>query len=66
MADLRSALEEAFSTDPVEEIREEQQPEPIEIEEVDEPEVVEESKPIRPTTWRKEYLPIWDKIQNGE
>jgi Skp family chaperone for outer membrane proteins len=71
MADLRSALEEAFSTDPVEEVREEQQPEPIEVQEEgshDEPqeEIVEESKPIRPTTWKKEYLPIWDKIQNGE
>lgn len=72
MADLRSALEEAFSEEPKEEIREEQQPEPIEIEEGshDEPqeveEVVEEPKAIRPTTWKKEYLPIWDKIQNGE
>jgi len=69
MADLRSALEEAFSNEPVE-VREEQQPEPIEVEESshDEPqeEIVEESKPIRPTTWKKEYLPIWDKIQNGE
>lgn len=72
MADLRSALEEAFSEEPKEEVREEQQPEPIEVEEGshDEPqeveEVVEEPKPIRPTTWKKEYLPIWDKIQNGE
>jgi hypothetical protein len=69
MADLRSALEEAFSEEPKEEVIEEQQ-EPIEVEEGshDEPqeEVVEESKPIRPTTWKKEYLPIWDKIQNGE
>jgi hypothetical protein len=68
MADLRSALEEAFSEEPKEEFREEQQPEPIEVEEgsYSEPEVVEEPKPIRPTTWKKEYLPIWDKIQNGE
>ena len=70
MADLRSALEEAFSDEPKEEVREEQQPEPIEIEEGshDEPqeEIVEEPKAIRPTTWKKEYLPIWDKIQNGE
>ena len=70
MADLRSALEEAFSEEPKEEVREEQQPEPIEIEEGshDEPqeEVVEEPMAIRPTTWKKEYLPIWDKIQNGE
>ena len=72
MADLRSALEEAFSEEPKEEVREEQQPEPIEVEEGshDEPqeveEVIEEPKAIRPTTWKKEYLPIWDKIQNGE
>jgi hypothetical protein len=33
MADLRSALEEAFSTDPVE-VREEQVEEPQEVEEV--------------------------------
>ena len=72
MADLRSALEEAFSEEPREEVIEEQQPEPIEVEEGshDEPqeveEIVEEPKSIRPTTWKKEYLPIWDKIQNGE
>ena len=72
MADLRSALEEAFSEEPKEEVIEEQQPEPIEVEESshDEPEIVEEiveePKAIRPTTWKKEYLPIWDKIQNGE
>jgi hypothetical protein len=69
MADLRSALEEAFSEEPKEEVIEEQQ-EPIEVEEGshDEPqeEVIEEPKAIRPTTWKKEYLPIWDKIQNGE
>ena len=69
MADLRSALEEAFSEEPKEEVIEEQ-PEPIEVEEGshDEPqeEIVEEPKAIRPTTWKKEYLPIWDKIQNGE
>ena len=71
MADLRSALEEAFSEEP-KEVIEEQQPEPIEVEEgsPDEPqeveEIVEEPKAIRPTTWKKEYLPIWDKIQNGE
>ena len=73
MADLRSALEEAFSNEPVEEVKEQLVEEPQETEEVheiEEPieveEVVEEVKPIRPTTWKKEYLPIWDKIQNGE
>ena len=72
MADLRSALEEAFSNEPVEEVKEQQVEEPQEVEEGshDEPEIVEEiveePKLIRPTTWKKEYLPIWDKIQNGE
>ena len=44
MADLRSALEEAFSEEPKEEVIEEQQPEPIEVEEGshDEPQEVEE------------------------
>jgi hypothetical protein len=72
MADLRSALEEAFSDEPKEEVREQPVEEPQEVEEVhevEEPievEEVVEVKPIRPTTWKKEYLPIWDKIQNGE
>ena len=26
----------------------------------------EVAKPIRPTTWKKEYLPIWDKISAGQ
>ena len=26
----------------------------------------EVAKPVRPTTWKKEYLPIWDKLTNGE
>jgi hypothetical protein len=25
-----------------------------------------EDKPARPTTWKKEYLPIWDKLTSGE
>jgi hypothetical protein len=36
----------------------------------DEPEEIEEieEKPVlaRPSTWKKEYLPIWDKLTNGE
>lgn len=31
------------------------------------PEVVDHSNELqRPTTWKKEYLPIWDKMQAGE
>ena len=47
--------------------------EPVEIEaaqEVEEPEEVEEIKEgpalQRPSTWKKEYLPIWDKLTQGE
>jgi hypothetical protein len=25
-----------------------------------------EDKPVRPTTWKKEYLPIWDKLSTGQ
>lgn len=34
----------------------------------DEPMEIEEEKPAlqRPTTWKKEYLPIWDKLTSGE
>ena len=38
-----------------------------ESEEQDEkPQEIEKPKPVRPTTWKKEYLPIWDKLTNGE
>jgi len=46
--------------------------EPVEIEAAeDEPEeeveeVVEEPAIQRPSTWKKEYLPIWDKLTQGE
>ena len=47
--------------------------EPVEIEaaeeaEVEETQEVEEVEPTlqRPTTWKKEYLPIWDKLTNGQ
>jgi hypothetical protein len=74
MADLRTALEEAFSQDTeVEESQEvvaENLPEEHieEAEEViEEQEVVEEVKAItRPTTWKKEYLNIWDKLEKNE
>lgn len=80
MADLRTALEEAFSQDteveesqevvaenlPEEHIEEvEEAKEVIEAEEVQE--VVEEVKATtRPTTWKKEYLNIYDKLEKNE
>jgi hypothetical protein len=77
MADLRTALEEAFSQDTeVEESQEvvaenlpeehiEEAEEVIEDQEVQE--VVEEIKATtRPTTWKKEYLNIWDKLEKNE
>mgnify|MGYP003342865145 CR=1 FL=1 len=30
------------------------------------PQEIDKPKPVRPTTWKKEYLPIWDKLTNGE
>jgi hypothetical protein len=52
--------EEAQAEEKVEFAKEEEAPE-----EVDE---VEEDAPTiqRPTTWKKEYLPIWDKLTQGE
>jgi len=79
MADLRTALEEAFEKkdEIIEDVVEEQQPEEIvekEIleepkDEVEQPteEQIEEVKPVqRPTTWKKEYLNIWDKLEKNE
>jgi hypothetical protein len=82
MADLRTALEEAFNRDseekpieePVEEVSEET---PVEVaEEVAEespkesseeaPEEVVEKPVQRPTTWKKEYLNIWDRLEKNE
>ena len=49
--------------------------EPTESVSIDEPEVtheeaqeaVEEAKPVsRPSTWKKEYVQIWDKMEKGE
>lgn len=79
MADLRTALEEAFEKkdEIIEDVVEEQQPEEI-VEEVEQAqkevvdeqpteEEVEEVKPVqRPTTWKKEYLNIWDKLEKNE
>ena len=59
---------EVVEDDIAEEVKEEA--EPIEIEAHSEPEEIEEieEKPAlaRPSTWKKEYLPIWDKLTNGE
>ena len=99
MADLRSALEEAFEKKDTEEVAEpveveaqaeeapiveqprdekgrftaEEKPEePVEVEAqadetpIEQTEVQEEPKLQRPTTWKKEYLPLWDKMEKGE
>jgi hypothetical protein len=78
MADLRTALEEAFEKkdEMIEDVVEEQQPEEVVEEIVEEPkneveqpteEQIEEVKPVqRPTTWKKEYLNIWDKLEKNE
>ena len=59
---------EVVEDDIAEEVKEEA--EPIEIEAHSKPEEIEEieEKPAlaRPSTWKKEYLPIWDKLTNGE
>ena len=57
--------------DIAEEAKSETTEEPIEAaqdEETEEEteETVEEPVLKRPTTWKKEYLPIWDKLNNGE
>jgi len=74
---LESALEK--SDEPIEELvqEEEQVEKPTEeLEETtdelvkassdDEPEEFVEVKVTKPTTWKKEYLPIWDKLEKGE
>jgi hypothetical protein len=41
-----------------------QEPEPIEFKDKDE---TQEEKPVsRPSTWKKEYVQIWDKMEAGE
>jgi hypothetical protein len=50
-------------------VEEEVQEEPIEAaqDEAEEVEEVEETPALqRPSTWKKEYLPIWDKLTSGE
>lgn len=41
-------------------------PEPVEASAEPVEEVVEEDDIPRPSTWKKEYLPLWDKARSGE
>ena len=101
MADLRSALEQAFDNpaaeadnyvsepkdEPVETevsdeplrnekgqfVAKEEAEAPVEASEAENNEEVEETPAVevkpainRPTTWKKEYLPIWDKLTAGQ
>ncbi len=72
---LESVEEAPTEIEPVDDIAEEAKSEsteePIEAaqdEETEEEteEIVEEPVLKRPTTWKKEYLPIWDKLTSGE
>ena len=56
---------------PKEEVSAESDEAPAEDIHADKQEVEDEkpqeiAKPVRPTTWKKEYLPIWDKLTAGE
>jgi len=69
---LEPVEEAPAELEPVDEIALEAE-KPVEIEaaeDVDESEEVEqiEEEPVlaRPTTWKKEYLPLWDKLTAGE
>jgi len=62
---------EEVEIEPVDEIAEEAKEESVEIEAAQEEETEEEpvqAEPAlqRPSTWKKEYLPIWDKLTQGE
>jgi len=52
--------------EPTEEPTEETTDEPVEASSDEEPEEFVEVKVTKPTTWKKEYLPIWDKLEKGE
>jgi len=58
--------EEEQVEEPTEEPTEETTDEPVEASSDDEPEEFVEVKVTKPTTWKKEYLPIWDKLEKGE
>jgi len=62
---------EEVEIEPVDEIAEEAKEESVEIEAAQEEEIEEEPVQAelalqRPSTWKKEYLPIWDKLTQGE
>jgi len=74
---LESALEK--TEEPIEELVQEQEQveepteepkeptdEPVEASSDDEPEEFVEVKVTKPTTWKKEYIPIWEKLEKGE
>lgn len=70
---LEPVEEAPVELEPVDDIAEEakSEEEPVEIEaaeEETEEEVEEPQEPAlqRPSTWKKEYLPIWDKLTQGE
>ena len=75
---LEAPEEVEIEVAPIDEIAEEahaeQAEEPVEAadsmyegDEVEEPEQVEEKPALsRPSTWKKEYLPIWDKLTTGQ
>jgi hypothetical protein len=69
---LEPVEEAPAELEPVDEIAE-QAEKPVEIEAAQEVEESEETQEIeeepalvRPTTWKKEYLPLWDKLTAGE
>jgi hypothetical protein len=69
---LEPVVEAPAELEPVDEIAE-QAEKPVEIEAAEEveasdevQEVEEEPALVRPTTWKKEYLPLWDKLTSGE
>jgi hypothetical protein len=62
---IEEVVEEQID-EPIEELIEESIDEPIEASSDDEPEEFVEVKVTKPTTWKKEYLPIWDKLEKGE
>jgi hypothetical protein len=69
---LEPVEEAPAELEPVDEIAE-QAEKPVEIEAAEEveesdeaQEIEEEPALVRPTTWKKEYLPLWDKLTAGE
>jgi hypothetical protein len=62
---IEEVVEEQVN-EPTEEPTEESSDEPVEASSDDEPEEFVEVKVTKPTTWKKEYLPIWDKLEKGE